>query len=1126
MLLRWLRERRPRFRTGLLINSTLITLGALLAIGLVLLSLYQVRFRILRASALTQHTSILGEVYITVSQALIVADEARHTEDGYQFQFKLIPILTILSQERTELDNLLRTLPPEDPLFTPMQETRSLLTNIIRSLREAMQLAAEGQWASVDLRLQNLKTLYTEAQTNFSTFLQITEEQAQATREDLRRASLQVVLFPVMLSLFIILATWGTTGYTLRNLIRPVENLVEQLARFGQGDLSLRLPEPRRPAEMYHLAHTFNRMADRLQEAQLNLEQRVEERTRALQRRTQQLQAAAEIGRAATTIRDLDTLLQEATHLISQRFGFYHVGIFLLDENGEYAVLRAANSEGGRRMLARGHRLKVGEQGIVGYVTGTGRPRIALDVGKDAVHFNNPDLPLTRSEMALPLTVGDRIIGALDVQSTEAGAFSEDDIAALQTMADLLAVAIENAHLFTQTQEALANMQRAYALATREGWSAFMHSRRVQGYRVDAQGQVHPVELPTTARLEAASASSKAKEGEAEAPETLLVPVRVRGVQTAWLKLRKPSGHAWRPDERRLVHALSERLGAALESARLYAEAQRRAAQLQATAEIARDTSQTLDLSTLLREAVELVRDRFGFYHASVFLVDESGEYAVLQEATGEAGAQMKARGHRLAVGSRSIVGQATATGQPVVVNDTRSSDIHRPNPLLPETRAELALPLKIGDQVIGALDVQSTEPNAFTEEDIQVLRILADQLAVAVEKARLFAETQEHLEHHRALHQVLAAAAAAHTIEEALQHSVHALHVQRPEDRVAILIADPQEQVLRVLAEAGHGPQVLGLEIPFGQGLTGWAAAHRQAIRVGDVNQDARYIEGSPGVYSEMSIPLIYGNELLGVIDLENPRRNAYDEHDEELLKTLATSLAAVLTNLRLLETARRRSEALQLLNEVTAAAAAHLTADEIFDDILPRLRRGLSARSASAFLWRDGRLELFRVYPPEAEADHPGICPVSEEALAEGRVRYASTESPLLAPMRETLEKLGLRAVLALPLIVRGEPLGALQIGLAEMRSFSEEDLRLFEQIGRQVATSLEVANLFQRTVRRAEREHLVAEITTKLRATNDPRVILETAVAELQRALHSETVQVLLQTAEPGNGSNGEG
>jgi PAS domain S-box-containing protein len=202
------------------------------------------------------------------------------------------------------------------------------------------------------------------------------------------------------------------------------------------------------------------RMREQIQRHAEELEQRVAERTADLERRTMQLQVAAEVARDATTARDLDDLLNRAVNLIRARFGFYHAGIFLVDEQNEYAVLRAATGEAGHQMLESGHRLRVGEVGIVGHATGTGQPRIALDVGTDAVHFDNSFLPGTRSEMALPLRVGERVIGALDVQSTREAAFEEADVEILQVMADQLAVAIERTRLFEQTQAALEERLR------------------------------------------------------------------------------------------------------------------------------------------------------------------------------------------------------------------------------------------------------------------------------------------------------------------------------------------------------------------------------------------------------------------------------------------------------------------------------------------------------------------------------------------------------------------------------------------------------------------------------------------------------------------------------------------
>ena len=189
----------------------------------------------------------------------------------------------------------------------------------------------------------------------------------------------------------------------------------------------------------------------------------------------------------------------------------------------------------------------------------------------------------------------------------------------------------------------------------------------------------------------------------------------------------------------RRLTALSAQAAIVIQNIRLLEETRRRADEMQTAAEIARDTTGTLALDVLLGRAVELIRERFDYYHVTIFLLDEMEDYAIIHAATGIAGKEMKRQQHKLAVGSNSVIGYVTQVGEPLVVNDVSQFPIHKPNPLLPDTQAELGIPLKIGDRITGALDVQSTKINAFTGDDVSVLQILADQLAIAVENARAY---------------------------------------------------------------------------------------------------------------------------------------------------------------------------------------------------------------------------------------------------------------------------------------------------------------------------------------------------------------------------------------------------
>jgi GAF domain-containing protein len=171
---------------------------------------------------------------------------------------------------------------------------------------------------------------------------------------------------------------------------------------------------------------------------------------KTLQRRNMHLLASSEVARATTQIHDTQEVLTRCVELIQTHFGFYYAAIFLIDEAGAWASLRAATGDAGKQLLDKKHKLAVGSQSMVGWVTANSAARIALDVGEEAIRFDNPLLPKTRSEMALPLRVRNEVIGVLDVQSTSLNAFSEEDIQTIQMMADQVAIAIDNARLFAR----------------------------------------------------------------------------------------------------------------------------------------------------------------------------------------------------------------------------------------------------------------------------------------------------------------------------------------------------------------------------------------------------------------------------------------------------------------------------------------------------------------------------------------------------------------------------------------------------------------------------------------------------------------------------------------------------
>ena len=361
-----------------------------------------------------------------------------------------------------------------------------------------------------------------------------------------------------------------------------------------------------------------------LQTIRASLEERVEERTRELARHSTYLEATAQVaGQIAATL-ELQDLLSNVVALISDQFGFYHTGVFLLDAKTEWAELKAASSVGGKQMLERSHRLRVEEKGVVGYAAHRGQARIALDTDADAVFLQNPDLPDTRSEIALPLRARGQTIGVLDVQSTVPQAFGEEDMTVLQTLADQVALAISNSRLFQQSQESLEAERRAYGELGRQAWIQVLQTRPELGFVSDQQGTV-PAGPALEPRMQKALQTGHAivagQDGTA-----LAIPIQVRGHTIGVVDVQRPSDsgrEAWTPDQIAMLQTLADQLGVALDSARLYEDSQRRAIQERLVGEITSRMRESLDMETVLKTAADQIWGTLGMSKVTVRLVSE-----------------------------------------------------------------------------------------------------------------------------------------------------------------------------------------------------------------------------------------------------------------------------------------------------------------------------------------------------------------------------------------------------------------------------------------------------------------------------------------------------------------------
>jgi GAF domain-containing protein/HAMP domain-containing protein len=553
--------------------------------------------------AIYDHGKLIGVVGVDllIEDILAYVEKSFLLEGGYNFLIDDQGFALALPYQ-AYLD-ILERQPADNESLTNVRDTRNDFLPVITEMRRG-----NSGFRKLTVQSRDLLVAYNPIPgTNWSIgsvvdsaiYLQPLSELQQKLQTGTQRLIITQIL-PLSVAVLVVIIF---LGLILANVITtPIQQLASAAEKLRRNEWDVEIPEDA-PGEIGLFAQTFRNMANQLRDIIANLEEKVAERTEALRRRAIQLQASIEVGRAVTSERNLEKLLSMVTHLISERFGFYHVGIFLVDPKGEYAWLKAANSEGGQRMLQRQHRLKVNEQGIVGYVTGTGKARIALDVGEDAVFFNNPDLPFTRSEMALPLIAQGKLLGALDIQSEQGGAFTEEDIEVLSGMANLIAIAIQNAELFAETQAALEATRRAYQEMSLRGWIELINRSQHPAYLSTPLKKVTPLPQSTAPVVEKVRQTNTIQKGD---DHELAIPIMVKGNRIGVLRLRRQAHQPPFTDtDIDLFQDIALRIGTALEAARLYQESQKRALREKLVGEITSKIRSSNEPKEILKIAIE-----------------------------------------------------------------------------------------------------------------------------------------------------------------------------------------------------------------------------------------------------------------------------------------------------------------------------------------------------------------------------------------------------------------------------------------------------------------------------------------------------------------------------------------
>lgn len=435
------------------------------------------------------------------------------------------------------------------------------------------------------------------------------QNQAEAF-QPIRTQTRNISLFAIAISLAAMLAAVGFAQV----FAAPITRLKQVAEQIAAGDTNAQA-QVESGDEIGALAAAFNQMTSQLRDLIASLEQRVSERTVDLknavfvsEKRARDLQSISEISRIISAEQRLDILLPLLTRLISERFSFYHVGIFFVDETRRFVRLQAANSKEGQKLLEQGHHLEIGS-GLVGTAAQSGKPRIALDTETDSAFLTNPHLPATRSELALPLNYRGLTIGVLDVQSTQPNAFTESDTNTLSILADQAAITIQNARLFGQMQQAREEAEALYAQIQNREWNAFVRQESRIGYQHTASGGKRLTQAVLSSEIRKALKKGEIvvlEGGDTQFQPALTIPVKLRGQTLGVLNIKAPlPNHRWSRDEINLAQAISDRLALALDNARLLLESQRRAAKEAKIGEVTAKIGASINLQNILQTAVQ-----------------------------------------------------------------------------------------------------------------------------------------------------------------------------------------------------------------------------------------------------------------------------------------------------------------------------------------------------------------------------------------------------------------------------------------------------------------------------------------------------------------------------------------
>ncbi|MBE7530345.1 MAG: GAF domain-containing protein [Ardenticatenaceae bacterium] len=844
----------------------------------------------------------------------------------------------------------------------------------------------------------------------------------------------------------------------------------------------------------------------------------------AVTKQAQELQTVADLSRIATTILDVNELLQQVSDLTKERFNLYHAHIYLLSEDEQFLTLMAGAGEVGRQMAAEGRQIPLHQkQSLVARAARLRQGVIANDVRAEAGFLPNPLLPHTRSELATPLIAGEQVLGVLDIQASETNYFTKTDINIQTTLAAQIATAIQNARQYQRTQEALDQLTRMQQMLIREGWESFLTTGQVelQGFMYD-QHLVQPIKrngTPHTAVVQETIASDTA----------VRAPLTVRGATIGVLGVRDPSGQPVSANKQLLLTAISQQVAEALERARLFEESEMsrqqldtRARQLAAINRVATAVAQQLQPEQLLEAVYEEIRqvinaDSFyiGLYHEDTKMLEITVNY--------EGGKRIEPATVQLMPASQSY--KVIHTGEKVLVSLTPAQlqelqqqiKENKAGTILgdldkPPTATQLFVPLQTGSQITGVMSVQSYAFDAYSQDDLELLTGIASYVAVGLENSRLFSQTQERAEELALINEVAQVVSQQLDIEQVLITVHDRIGHVMPIDAFSVSQYDAQTNILSYLYIYDNGQRHTETPAPLPADSLSYQVitSGKPILRLRTPEESAALqgelpTVGSPQLpASVIFAPLVIGSQIGGVISVQSYTYNAYTENDMNLLMGITSHMAVAMENARLfaetqqaLAETQKRTEELATINQIVSQLGSILDIQQAMEVVANGLVEGVGADQARIALFdaaKENLVIMAEACDREQNQSALGLqIPVAGNKLTlqvmQTRQSVVVSDvytNPLTYPVREMLQAQGVRQLIVLPMLVGNEVIGTVGMDmLSEAKTITPDMQRLAETIIFQAAAAIQNARLFNQTETALQEVQTLFAISARLNA-----------------------------------------